>query len=363
MVGSVYGCMTGVDCYSNDRCLRQQPEYVDGYFYEDIGMLPILLIFATGILCCCFASLAFCCVAGVKGAYVNLVDAAVSTAQTREPDAQTQQSFLSEHLVQAIEQQEQPNVELVRTEAVNIIEETDIDDTEPVAEQAALLATNPSQEGYSLIVDRSSRITITSMVSPRPSAYAVSHSRRSGMGRMYCLYNLCRFCYVITLIGIGFFLFGSIRYYPKIPLYNVCNDAVAWKSIVDSMTNFKVEANFEILVSVLNNNNLDLAVDKGQGSFKHNGEFVGTFEIPPTVADSMAITDILVVATFTPEKWEALSLSKEYYAGTLSFDLDAEATFRVPALLDFTYNAAFENIHVMVNDPKLDDKHLCKCQK
>jgi hypothetical protein len=148
-----------------------------------------------------------------------------------------------------------------------------------------------------------------------------------------------------------------------VPTYNVCNDNLAWKSIVSSMTSMKVEADFEILVSVLNPNHFEVDVEMGRGQFYHEGVFVGTFDIPPTKCPAMSIMDVRVVAHFAPEKWEALSLTAEYYKGTLAFDLNARATFRFPFLIDFAYPASFNNIHVKVNDPKLNDRHLCKCPK
>jgi hypothetical protein len=160
---------------------------------------------------------------------------------------------------------------------------------------------------------------------------------------------------------VGGFVFGGMRYFPKVPQYNICNDALAWKSLVDSMTSMKVEANIEILVSVMNPNHFDVALNMGKGSFTHDGAFVGTFEIPPSVAKAMMITDMMIIAKFTPEKWEALALTAEYYRGTLVLDVTSQASIRVPALANYSYEADFADMRVHVNDPNLMDRHLCAC--
>ena len=178
---------------------------------------------------------------------------------------------------------------------------------------------------------------------------------------MNCLFNACRACYVINVLTILAFVIGSIRYYPKIPQYNICNDSIAWKSLVDSMTSMSIEGSFEILASVMNPNHFDVAVDMGRGTFKHNGADVGTFVMPPTVISAMSITDLTIIASFTPEKWEALSLSAEYYRGTLAFTIDAQYMIRVPVLFDYSKEADLSNMYVKVNDPNLKDRHLCAC--
>lgn len=173
------------------------------------------------------------------------------------------------------------------------------------------------------------------------------------------LFRSCTICYLLVIISIISCSIASVRFYPKAPTYNVCNDSVAWKSIIDSLTNMKATADFEILVSVSNPNYFSVALDAGSGSFTHNGAFVGTYDIPPVVAEPLAITDLLIVAHLAPDKWDALGLVAEYYRGRLVLRVDAEATIRVPALADYTFTAEMSNLIVNVNEQS--ERHLCAC--
>lgn len=190
---------------------------------------------------------------------------------------------------------------------------------------------------------------------------APARRSRATSRHMDRLFTACTVCYVISLMAIGGFVLASIRYFPKVPQYNICNDSVAWKSLVDSMTSMKVDADIEILMSIMNPNHFDVALDMGRGSFSHDGAFVGTFEIPPAQVKAMSITDLTILAKFTPEKWEALSLTAEYYRGTLALDIDSQASIRVPALANYSYQAKVTNMRVHVNDPTMMDRHLCAC--
>lgn len=75
-VGSYYGCVSGVNCYSNDRCRRKEPAPIEGIVFEEMGFLPIVLILFLGGICFCCSTLGYCVAGGVKGAYDDLADIA-----------------------------------------------------------------------------------------------------------------------------------------------------------------------------------------------------------------------------------------------------------------------------------------------
>ena len=321
-VGSVYGCVTGVDCYSNDRCRRQTPEPIDSLVFPEMGILPILVIAILGGICFCCSTLGYCVAGGVKGAYDDLAHLAAQSANTPT----------------------HPIVEQTRA-----VTQGDQETHQHENEESAPLIAEQSNSEYQLMPDE-----------PAPPFMARRRTRAASR-HMDCLFGACTVCYILSVAMVGGFIFAGMRYFPKAPQYNICNDALAWKSLVDSMTSMKIEANIEILVSVMNPNHFDVSLNMGKGSFTHDGAFVGTFEIPPSEAKAMMITDMMIIAKFTPEKWEALALTTEYYRGTLVLDVSSQASIRVPALANYSYEVDFKDMRVHVNDPNLMDRHLCAC--
>ena len=90
---------------------------------------------------------------------------------------------------------------------------------------------------------------------------------------------------------------------------------------------------------------------------------VGTFEIPEgVVLKRMAITDYLINVNITPDKWQALELTSEYYKGTLSFIVEAEIDVTIPALGGYTFQTDISNYMIHVGDA-MSDRHLCACKE
>jgi hypothetical protein len=226
------------------------------------------------------------------------------------------------------------------------------EEEQPLLEQTDIAGGAEATEDYMCMVDGATEDRRTVPRSARTSR----RPRRRGMHRLYVT---CMGCYICTLLFVGIVTFSAIYFFPKKPIFNICNDSVAWKSLIDSMTSMKATAEFEILASIYNPNHLDVALDMGQGSFSHDGALVGTYEIPPTVIAAAAISDILIVARFTPDQWQALSITAEYYHGTLVLSVDAQVSIRIPVLVDFTFSTSLKDLVVHVNE--MSDRHLCAC--
>jgi hypothetical protein len=315
-VGSVYGCVTGVDCYSNDRCKRSEPELIDHITFTQMGFVPMVFTVCFGFLLACCTSVCMCFGAGIKGAYDDLL--------------------LSEAT-------QQPLIAVSSTTTT-----TNPAPQEPVAVEQADEEENNEEAAheYVRLVDAGSEDEETPVSLPRPR-------QRKSMQRMY---NACVGCYIGTLLLVACSVVTTMRLYPKIPQYNVCNDSMAWQSIMDSLTHLKVTADFEILISISNPNHFDAKLEMGHGSFTHEGAFVGTFDIPPVVVKSMSITDMMIIAHFSPDRWDALGLVAEYTRGKLVLHVDAQATISVPL---YSFSTELRDIVVHVNE--MSDRHLCSC--
>jgi hypothetical protein len=403
-IGSIYGCVSGVDCYDNPHCQRTQPEPYHPHPHTDtdtdtddtmstptmIGWLPLLIIgFLSGTALCCITS---CCwmLSCLKGAYDDL--AALSQQLQNDDDNDDHDDSHNDNHNGGYQQQQQQqplniaSSSTVTATATATVTPTNDDDDDitttnlsPHPEEQPLLeqehndpiTVETTSHDYTRMVDggelmatveQPCRHTTRTTNRARLSRHHDRRRRRRRHRRLAAmdqLYVTCTGCYMCTVLLIVVVTMAAIFLYPQKPIYNICNDSVAWKSIMDSMTSLKATAEFEILASVYNPNHIDVALDVGRGTFAHDGVLVGTYEIPPTSIAAGAITDILIVASLAPDKWEALSITAEYYRGTLVLQVDAEATIRIPVLADYTVTTSLKGIVVHVND--MSDRHLCAC--
>lgn len=393
-VGSIHGCAAGVDCYAIERCQRLEPEHVDnnmfsGSTYTGAGTVAKVTIgIIAGLVACC----ATACLASatlVKSAVDDLVETpreeggrssydgeqdaggprnereelefALLPPSTNEyPGADYRHRIRNgEEDVERIEEEEGRRPEW------GAEEEEDEEESESEGGVLAEIHTDNKMVPYtgdavSSMVDSQSRSWSyysrsphQRQASPPPPPRRAKHVHR--------MYGACRLCYFSTLAITVVLSLVALSYAPRKPVYNVCTDQLAWKSIVEGMASLKMSASFDLLVSVFNPNRLEVDLDGGSGKFHHDGQYVGSFVIPPSKVAPRAISDLVLKVTFTPDKWAALSLTAEYYEGTLAFDIDGHSNVLIPGLGNYAFDAKFEDIKVNVNDPALDDTHLCAC--
>ena len=175
------------------------------------------------------------------------------------------------------------------------------------------------------------------------------------------LYRLCSIIYYLSIIVVMSVLGTCVFMYPQRPVYNICNDEVAWTGIMKNMVAFKFETSFEILGSLSNPNRIDAILDRGKGSFSFEGKQFGRFEIPPVTVEAMAITDFMIVVHVSPaDRQQAIQLAEAYYLGKLIIEAEFEGTIRVPALFDYTREILVKGIMVDINAHS--DRSLCHCK-
>ncbi|KAL7435469.1 hypothetical protein ACHAXM_004670 [Skeletonema potamos] len=329
--GSWSGCATGADCFAIERCQRLEPEriYHGGTFsaasFQGVGLVATtVLAVIMGLVLCC----ATCCFAGatfVKGAVDDLLG---------EPDMVGEDDGMSG-------QYDGNQVEL---EAPLLLENGSAGETD----REAIANANTRSEQVS-VTQRSAMSVTTNRRLPK---------KKSSIKRMY---GVCQIIYLVTLFLTVILFIVGMSYAPRQPQYNVCTNQLGWKSIIEGMASLKMSASFDLLISVYNPNRVEVDLKNGAGQFHYDGEYVGSFEIPEGKISEEAISDIIVKVTFTPDKWQALSLTSEYYRGTLRFIVGGHAHVTVPALGNYSFEAKFDDIEVNPNDPSMDDTHLCAC--
>jgi hypothetical protein len=260
-VGSVYGCVTGVDCYSNDRCKRTEPEAITDTVFTQIGPMALLVLVTLSAIFFCCASTCFCVASGVKGAYDDL--AGITADRASAPpllQQQQQQSRIAE------------TPEPVTTAAADADADVDVD-----AEQVGADSTNTANDSAHMVLSEEGnnatdyvRMADDNGQEGEDAPLLVVQQQRTTTRRpprhMQRLYNACTACYIVTIAVIAGLLFGAVHYFPTKPAYNICNDNVAWKSVIDSMASMKASADFEILASVNNPNYFGVALDMGKSS-------------------------------------------------------------------------------------------------
>lgn len=386
VIGSVYGCTVGVDCFSNDRCKRKTPEKIKhNISFQQLQPLPVAIVTAVAVLVCCCASVCFCICSGVKGAYDDLV---VSTNLEGGGSPPSNDALVEPLLNPRVNDPVDENPSNPPVSESPHDDDSNLEESSPVSDEGAAEQEEGQvmEEGQQLIemeqeddeegedaLDESefydpmmldqTMVPLSVDDESTNLANSTSRHRRSIRPRpprhMQRMYNVCTGCYLVTMLSMFALVMCSAIYFPQVPVYNICNDDVAWKSIIDSMASMHTKADFEILASLSNPNHISVALDNGTGFFHHNGKFAGSFTIPPFTAEAMSITDILIIAHLTPGTWDAVQIAKEYSMGKLILHVNTSVVIRVPALADFTYEGKMDDIVVNVNE--INDRSLCAC--
>jgi U3 small nucleolar RNA-associated protein 7 len=367
-VASPYGCAVGVDCYSNDMCRRKTSQPLPGGFLvTDIPTLSLITILTMGLIiigcltCCHYMS------TQVKGAYDDLAN--ISIAATVAPLSviggyaeQLHQQEVEDRNVIDTAQEDQEL--LLPSNAVSTAGGDEREpDEEPIPEEIPLggegvepnsyLSLDDSHPGQIAARNQESRLLL------HPSFNGSVAEILDDGRHMKKLYACCTVIYVLAMLLVVALVGVCILFYPRQPLYSVCNDAVAWKRIMTNIAELKFDASFEILLSLSNPNRLRVVLDTGKGSYSFEGNQFGTFEIPPVTADAMAINDLMLLAHVSPDRQQALQLLEAYYMGKLILEAEFEGTVRIPAFFDVSFDIHLTKIVVDVN--AFADRSLCHC--
>ena len=113
-------------------------------------------------------------------------------------------------------------------------------------------------------------------------------------------------------------------------------------------------------MSIQNPNHLDITLESLGGTFRHDGQDVGSFNVPKAIIKRTSITDVLVTCSVVPDRWEALGLISDYYKGQLFFSVSANGNVDVSGI-GYSIPVQISDYLVRVNDPDMADRHLCAC--
>ncbi|GMH78580.1 hypothetical protein TrST_g14221 [Triparma strigata] len=345
-IGSIYGCAFGVECYNIDRCMRTSPEPA-GDLPPPATVLALVITFAI-LGCCCLT----CCLLvgwNVKKAYLDLLpykpppnpnEVKKEDLSSRLFEMTTSATTWASSLTSSEKKRRKS-----RGPSLDLGEDLDYD--------LALVENDQNQEVAA--ARRPDSSPTTSPQNQTPSPPPPSHP-------VHCLWRCCWSVYALCLVAIVVISTLTVSLWPHYPQYNMCSDELDWGSIVSGMESLKPKASFQLLASIYNPNYLNLYVNQGSGVLRHGNDDVGILDFGSDVEiRGNSITDVLITATFIPSEWEALSLTSEYYSGTLEFMVDATITVGIPAL-GYTGSSQWNNYLIKIGGA-YEDRSLCACEQ
>ena len=392
-IGSVYGCLTGVSCYNIDSCFRSTP--------EPAPPLPASATVAAVVVCvavfaCCCASCWLAIARAIKVTFQELLFRDERKEGEKEQASPNSSQFSRVRVNSAslnfFEMKSWSSSTHPKKKRAGSLELGEDDDMSydaahrapppPTTLAGKLVAKakgkiraqeaayGPLSNGGDEDSDDSAEDGVEAAAPnppapdrSRPVPPTIVQYRTYPKSPIDCVWNSCVSCYLLTILIVVVLSTACLVVWPQMPQYNLCSDELDWGSIVDGMTSAKAQASFEILLSVYNPNHFDLQVLSGTGTFHHDGVLVGTFDMGSdvTVIHALSITDVLLTVTFTTDQWQALELGTEYYKGSLTFLVDANVAFAIPA---FKYTAQSEWHDYFVHVGEIGgDRSLCACKE
>jgi hypothetical protein len=128
-----------------------------------------------------------------------------------------------------------------------------------------------------------------------------------------------------TLLGVTIF---ALMFYPRIPDYNVCNREFEWESIMQSLRHLEPTINYQVLISVINENRFGFVLESGRADIYHKGTYVGMWELStPWETAAGAISDIIApIQIKPPTVAESYALWSDFRNNELIFRINATVT-------------------------------------
>jgi len=421
VIGSVYGCVRGVDCFAEDRCRRKEPEPLPSSMANFTNMDHTTLLVVGGMAAFLFVCVTccLCFVCGVKGSLDDMWgevhegsiagnfpmssnttlgtmpedEALLRPASTRNqnvtqqaaaaPTTTTTTSATSAEPAagkkKVVKKKKAPakksNENPQQEQPAGVTNNNDNDNggatnngSSPQDTSESRLEEGAGNEAFYQALEeveqqqqQQEESPLLSRSLPPMAGGGASVGGRGGPSKcMKALMCASTCLYILSVLLIGGVTLGALRLFPKTPEYSVCNDSFAWKTLIDNIARLKTQTDFELLLSIENANHVNVAVDNCTGIFKHNGKKVGYYIVPAVIAPAMAITDVLVLGTLEPDKWEAIALTKEYYLDELVLDIDADLYVRAPGLFNISKSVSITDHPIKVS--REQDRHLCSCK-
>nr|CCA21134.1 conserved hypothetical protein [Albugo laibachii Nc14] len=174
-----------------------------------------------------------------------------------------------------------------------------------------------------------------------------------------------KLCKRITFIGVlsGVTVLG-LMFYPRIPDYNVCNREFQWESVLHSIVNLQPVVEYQVLLSVINENRFGFLLEEGSLHFHHRGLHVGSWELNQTwTAAAGAISDVIMPINIRPGYLEGLAMWSDFQKDKLVFFINGSirGTITYGNHKIYTISSDVPAINFVVNAEQ--DRRFCKCKE
>jgi hypothetical protein len=119
----------------------------------------------------------------------------------------------------------------------------------------------------------------------------------------------------------------ALMFYPRMPDYNVCNREFEWESILQSLRSLSPKIEYDVLLSVINENRFGFVLEQGMADIYHNQTWVGSWQLNQSwEATAGAISDVIMPIKLDPGYTEGLALWSDFRNNALVFRINASIT-------------------------------------
>jgi hypothetical protein len=177
-------------------------------------------------------------------------------------------------------------------------------------------------------------------------------------GRALCCCQAITVSSVLTVvILVAVACVGSVG----VPVMYICNKEFDYASIMNSVTNFKLMGNIDILTSVYNPNRFGITLYNATVTFGYKGSRVGGWTLQEVFpVNGGYVNDLIVSASFVPSVKDAWAMSDDYEKGKLIIEVSTqlEVTFSAMGVESFLFPVEqSQEMDIFA----FSDREHCKC--
>ncbi|KAG7386001.1 hypothetical protein PHYPSEUDO_000856 [Phytophthora pseudosyringae] len=154
----------------------------------------------------------------------------------------------------------------------------------------------------------------------------------------------------------------ALMFYPRVPDYNVCNREFEWESILHSIMGLEPKVEYQVLVSVINENRFGFVLESGSADIYHNATLVGKWELgKPWEAKAGSISDVIAGINISPGYAEGIALWRDFSRNELIFRINATITGSITwgRYKIYRISSSTPDVEFLVGAEY--DRGLCKC--